>query len=812
MQQQEGECTQPTQPTQPTQTTQRPPQNTERRGPDVFATLVSHHPHLEQLEMKTSVLLGGGGYTIGRNDDCDVTIDRNFVSGKHCRLYMEEDPETNKQNLFIIDTSTYTTNMLFYRFCQIDSTNGTYVNDRILGRDNCTVLFHRDRLSFSHANDALPSDIALDYTVEFADIENRVSAQPEFDVELLRSYDFKREIGAGNFAKVWLAIHKPTGSACACKVINKKKHLFSSGLTKVFEREISIMKQLRHQNIVPLHKLHTDKDRIYIFMECLDGGDLFSYLSEHGAFTETACRPLFKQICSAVRYLHSNGVTHRDIKLDNILIKLTPTGLISSVKIADFGLARAVGDGDLMRTICGTPSYLAPEIICRSSTSTPYSKSVDIWALGVVLYALHINSFPFSKLLLAGDAATKSIESYARASRLTDSNTKYICLSEALRDLIKSMLQVDPENRISIDATTLHPWTQTGENGIAGLLYEPFEVWGKLVLVETEEQGSTRSRNAGFVPVDLFRDCTVIGRSSKSHIQLTNARISSTHCEIVFANHEVRIHNTSRGSILINGQALGSGQTSRLRKPFTFSLLPHRPNSAPSKDSQYTFQIELLDQPWKTVWMTNQSLPGNAGLKAISMLTRHTSGKTAQANSPPGTSAAYKHIAATLQSTYTEASLSPPLPPPPLILPVQSIQLSRLPFGSAKLLAARNGETKEPWAILSVLDDDFPSIHIYDQSISFGRHQDCIIRFDDSRISQQHCILELDNGQALVRNKSTNGTFVNSKLVDETAALSEGDELVLLFDRITTHASDHTWLGQRRVFDGHGFPGKPALL
>ncbi|ORX73150.1 Pkinase-domain-containing protein, partial [Linderina pennispora] len=393
--------------------------------------------------MTVSKLLGDG-YMIGRLNKCDIVLDRNYVSNTHCRLYMEEDPQTNQQSLYIVDVST----------------NGTYINDQILGRDNRTLLFHMDRVGFLQAIDALPSDVALEYSVELANSSNQTTGQPKFDPEVLRVYDFKREIGAGNFAKVWMAIHKPTGTACACKVINKKRHLFSSGLSKVFEREVSILKQLKQAHVVPLHELHIDKERIYIFMEYLDGGDLFSYLSEHGPFTESGCRPIFKQICSAVRYLHSNGVTHRDLKLDNILIKKTPSGAIASVKIADFGLARAVSDGDLMRTICGTPSYLAPEIICRNSTSTPYSKSVDIWALGVVLYALHLNSFPFSKMLLTGETG-KSIESYLKASKLTDSNLKYIRLSESLRNLIEGMLNIDPELRITIDATVLHPWVQT---------------------------------------------------------------------------------------------------------------------------------------------------------------------------------------------------------------------------------------------------------------------------------------------------------------------------------------------------------------
>ncbi|KAJ2610412.1 Protein kinase protein rad53, partial [Coemansia sp. RSA 1804] len=285
---------------------------------------------------------------------------------------------------------------------------------------------------------------------------------------MLRLYDFKREIGTGNFAKVWLAIHKQSGTACACKVINKKRHLFSTGLTRVFEREISIMRQLNHPNIVPLHELHMDRDRIYIFMEYLEGGDLFSYLSDNGSFTEACCRPIFKQICSAVHYLHANGITHRDIKLDNILIKTASSGSIHSIKVADFGLARAVGDGDLMRTICGTPSYLAPEI--------------------------------------------------------------YICLSESLRDLITMMLQVDASERITIEAVLHHLWMQTGSDGVPGSMFEPFNVWGvlRIEVPPSKPQNNSKHSNTHCARqqphIDLFRDSTIIGRSRKSHIQIPDPR------------------------------------------------------------------------------------------------------------------------------------------------------------------------------------------------------------------------------------------------------------------------------------------------
>lgn len=736
--------TQPTQPTQPTQATQQPPRNESRDDPAVFANLVPRHPHLLPVSLETEKLLDGG-YTIGRLEKYDIVVDRNFVSGCHCRIYMEQD---SPNNLYIADTSTH----------------GTYINDRVLGRGSCTVLLHNDRIGFINPIDALPSDVSLEYSIEIVGYANRMnnSGQSDFPIELQRSYDFKHEIGVGNFAKVWLAIHKPTGISCACKAINKKRHLFNSGLTKVFEREISIMKQLKHPHIVSLNELHVNKSHIYIFMEYVEGGDLFTYLSDHGSFTETGSRPLFFQACNAVRYLHENGITHRDIKLDNILLKLSPSGTIDSVKLADFGLARAVGDGDLMKTICGTPSYLAPEIVCRTSTSTAYSKSVDIWALGVVLYALHLNSFPFSKMFLNGSESAigsggLSLDAYRKASKLTEANTKYICLSESLRDLLMQMLLVDSSKRIDIESTILHPWTQTSQDGVPGLLYEPFDVWGRLFYGDENSV------------VDLFRPRTLMGRSRKSHIQLPDPAISSQQCEIIFKDQKVYIRNIGRGTCLLGGQPMATSRN-------TMAAIKDHSNSfslSTQREAEgYKFRVQILDKPWKRVWAAAASSDNN---------------------------------------TTTE------YPEPLLILPVQSDHLSQLPFKHSRHAYAMGGklqlESKKLencppcWATLSVLDNSYPRLHLCDTKVTFGRGPDCTVRFDEPQISHIHCTIEKGD-QTLLRNHSSNGTFVNCKLVEKGSylALKEGDEVVLLFDHINEQHNRKTLLGQHQILDSHGNP------
>ncbi|KAJ2347947.1 serine/threonine protein kinase, partial [Coemansia sp. RSA 2671] len=127
----------------------------------VFARLVPCHPHLRPLAMETAKLLAGG-YTIGRLGHCDVSLDRDYVSGQHCRLYMESDSEPGKQNLYIMDTSS----------------NGTYVNGRVLGRNSCTILLHKDHVGFVSPGGALTSDIGLEYSVEFALVDSPSKGLP----------------------------------------------------------------------------------------------------------------------------------------------------------------------------------------------------------------------------------------------------------------------------------------------------------------------------------------------------------------------------------------------------------------------------------------------------------------------------------------------------------------------------------------------------------------------------------------------------------------------------------------------------------
>ncbi|KAH7695178.1 CAMK/CAMKL/MARK protein kinase, partial [Aphelenchoides avenae] len=198
-------------------------------------------------------------------------------------------------------------------------------------------------------------------------------------------YKLLKTIGKGNFAKVKLAKHIPTGVDVAIKIIDKTA-LNQSSLQKLF-REVRIMKQLDHPNIVKLYQVMETEQTLYLVMEYASGGEVFDYLVAHGRMKEKEARAKFRQIVSAVQYLHSKNIIHRDLKAENLLLDAD-----MNIKIADFGFSNQFSIGNKLDTFCGSPPYAAPELFQGKKYDGP---EVDVWSLGVILYTLVSGSLPF---------------------------------------------------------------------------------------------------------------------------------------------------------------------------------------------------------------------------------------------------------------------------------------------------------------------------------------------------------------------------------------------------------------------------------
>ena len=205
---------------------------------------------------------------------------------------------------------------------------------------------------------------------------------------MFEHYEFKETIGKGKFGLVKSAVHKKTGKEVAVKVMSKKD--MSVQDVELQKREIEILKMCQHPHIIRLLDIFENHEKIYILMELLKGGDLFTYLEKRNfELSEDRAKTLSHQLATALYYLHSFGVAHRDLKPENIL--MVSDDEESDLKIVDFGLSKIIGPNESSLDPFGTLSYVAPEVLLQK----PYGKEVDLWSLGVISYLLLSRVLPF---------------------------------------------------------------------------------------------------------------------------------------------------------------------------------------------------------------------------------------------------------------------------------------------------------------------------------------------------------------------------------------------------------------------------------
>ncbi|KAI9272684.1 kinase-like domain-containing protein [Phascolomyces articulosus] len=196
-----------------------------------------------------------------------------------------------------------------------------------------------------------------------------------------------RTLGVGSFAVVKLCTHKKTGRTYALKIVMKKA---IAGKEQMLDNELDVLKQVRHPHIISMHGLFEDDQAVYIVTDHAKGGELFQQLLRKGSYTERDASNLVRQILEGLAYLHEHDIVHRDIKPENLLFQTTESE--DKLMITDFGLSRIIKDHDgILMTACGTPGYVAPEILLRSGHGTP----VDIWSVGVIMYTLLSGYTPF---------------------------------------------------------------------------------------------------------------------------------------------------------------------------------------------------------------------------------------------------------------------------------------------------------------------------------------------------------------------------------------------------------------------------------
>ncbi|XP_058098554.1 CBL-interacting serine/threonine-protein kinase 23-like isoform X4 [Magnolia sinica] len=204
-------------------------------------------------------------------------------------------------------------------------------------------------------------------------------------------YELGRTLGEGTFAKVKFARNVELGENVAIKIIDKDKILRHEMIGQI-KREISTMKLIKHPNVIQMYEVMASKTKIYIVLEFVTGGELFDRIARHGKMKEDEARKYFQQLIDAVDYCHSRGVFHRDLKPENLL--LDSSGVL---KVSDFGLSalpQQVREDGLLHTTCGTPNYVAPEVINNKGYD---GAKADLWSCGVILFVLMAGYLPFEE-------------------------------------------------------------------------------------------------------------------------------------------------------------------------------------------------------------------------------------------------------------------------------------------------------------------------------------------------------------------------------------------------------------------------------
>lgn len=255
------------------------------------------------------------------------------------------------------------------------------------------------------------------------------------------NYVLEKEIGSGAFSVVCLAHHKISNMKVAVKCISKEALKEEENLKNLFDREVALLHRIEHQFVAEFYELVEDNEFFYLFMEYAPKGNMLDFLNDIGPLNESQARNLFAQLISILEYLHKQlHVAHRDLKPENILLDEN-----YNIRLIDFGLSNVFKtDKPYLKTVCGSPAYVSPEMI----QDEPYTTACDIWSAGVFLFSLVTGQLPFYD---------PNVQKLLQMIILTEPVIP-IGLSRSLRTLIKRMLTKDPQRRISLVEIKESPW------------------------------------------------------------------------------------------------------------------------------------------------------------------------------------------------------------------------------------------------------------------------------------------------------------------------------------------------------------------
>lgn len=441
--------------------------------------------------------------TIGRSRSCDVVLMESDISTIHCQLCtirMNVDG-IKRQLINIVDKSR----------------NGTYVNSNRLSRRDY-ILKNGDKLVFGKSCSFLFRYVGFEYSEEDnggrkqedpaiknddavfkkpqlgtkpTTIESSATWKKTRQTSVFDTYVIGKELGVGHYATVKEGINKRTGEIVAIKIFHSQLN-DDQKKNKQFREEISVLLRVKHPNIVNLLDTFTEpvsKSQIqkYLILEKIDSGELFDRIVRKTNLSVEETKALFKQILVGLKYLHGENIIHRDIKPENILLNITKRRhsheiqlgpwdedeIDIQVKIADFGLAKFTGEMQFTSTLCGTPSYVAPEVLKK----TEYSSKVDMWSAGVLLYVCLCGFPPFSDSL-----SPPSLKEQILGGIFAFYSPYWDEIDDSILHLISNLLVVNPSERYSVEEAISHSWvkgspqTSTASAEIERLVISPEKI------------------------------------------------------------------------------------------------------------------------------------------------------------------------------------------------------------------------------------------------------------------------------------------------------------------------------------------------
>ncbi|XP_059635559.1 CBL-interacting serine/threonine-protein kinase 6 [Cornus florida] len=364
-------------------------------------------------------------------------------------------------------------------------------------------------------------------------------------------YELGRQLGHGTFAKVYHARNLKTGKNVAMKVVGKEK-VIKVGMMDQVKREISVMKMVKHPNIVELHEVMASKTKIYFAMELVRGGELFSKVA-NGRLREEVARNYFQQLISAIDFCHSRGVYHRDLKPENLLLDDD-----ENLKVTDFGLSALsvhLRQDGLLHTTCGTPAYVAPDVIGKKGYD---GAKADIWSCGVILFVLLAGFLPFQD--------DNVVAMYRKIHR-----GDFTCppwFSSEARRLITKMLDPNPDTRITIAKIMDSSWFKKSVPKSL-MTKEEHEFECASVVEDGEKRKETETLNAfhiislseGFDLSPMFEEKK---REEKEHMRFATMRPASSVISILEALAKAMKFSVKKSDSVVRLQGQESGRKGKL--------------------------------------------------------------------------------------------------------------------------------------------------------------------------------------------------------------------------------------------------------